>query len=157
MAKRYTFRFETLLRLRRRREDEEKRVVAARLREIRRLEDRQRALLGRIDDQTRLTRRALCDATVDIDRLKIGRHWITRLRRGVLEAEAEIATNKAILSQERLRLVAASKQAKVLSRLKERRLDRYRAEQERLEQAESDEINTLRFAHVMATDGGRRA
>ncbi|MFQ5411333.1 MAG: flagellar export protein FliJ [Phycisphaerae bacterium] len=156
MAKRYTFRFETLLRLRRQREDEEKRVVAARLREIRRLEDRQRSLLGRIDEQAQLTRGALRDASLDIDRLKIGRHWMTRLRRGVLEAEAEISTHKALLAQERIRLVEAAKQAKILSRLKERRLDRWRMDQERLEQAESDEINTLRFAHVMATDGGRR-
>ena len=148
MAKRFTFRFETLLGLRRQREEERKRAVAVCLREVRRLEERQRRMLGQIDEQTEWTRRALRGDDVNVDRLKLGRHWLLRLRRGVLETQAQIATRKAILAQERQRLAESSKETKVLTRLKERRFERHRAEQDRREQAESDEMNVLRFAHA---------
>ena len=39
MAKRFTFRFDTMLKIRQQREDEQKRVVADRLRQIRQVED----------------------------------------------------------------------------------------------------------------------
>lgn len=146
MAKRYTFRFETLLSVRRQREEQEKRVVAARLREIRKLEQRQEALVNRIDEQTDLTRSALRDGVLDLDHLKLGRHWMIRLRRGILEAEAEITTNKAILAQERMKLSEASKQRKILAKLKEKRRDRFFFEQNRHEQAEADEVSVLRHA-----------
>ena len=148
MERRFTFRFGPLLRLRQQREDEQKRIVASRLGEIRRLEERQRTLLGRISQQTDLTRDALRGKEVDLDHLKLSRHWIIRLRRGVLETEAEIATHKALLAQERLKLLEAAKETKVLSRLKERRWERFLAEQERRERVELDEMNVLRFAHA---------
>ncbi|MCG8406220.1 MAG: flagellar FliJ family protein [Phycisphaerales bacterium] len=148
MERRFTFRFGPLLRLRQQHEDEQKRVVASRLGEIRRLEERQRTLLGRIEEQTDLTRDALRRKEVDLDHLKMSRHWMIRLRRGVLETEAEIATHKALLAQERSKLSEASKETKVLSRLKERRWERFLAEQERRERVELDEMNVLRFAHA---------
>ncbi len=154
MAKRYTFRFETLLRLRQQREDEEKRVVASRLREIHRLEQHQQSLLGRIEQQTDLTRSLLTCEEVEVEKLKMGRHWMVHLRRGVLEAEAELTKHKAMLAHERANLMAVARNRKILSRLKERRRDRYDAEQNRLEQLEQDEMNTLRFARLAIAKGG---
>ncbi len=154
MAKRYTFRFETLLSLRRQREEQEKRVVASRLREIRKLEQRQEALVLRIEEHTDLTRGALRDGVLDLDRLKLGRHWIVRLRRGVLEAEAELSTHKAILAQERMKLAEASKQRKILGKLRETRRDRFLFEQNRQEQAASDEVSVLRHARIAIGRGG---
>ena len=40
MAKRFTFRFDTMLKIRQQREDEKKRIVAARLGEISRVQER---------------------------------------------------------------------------------------------------------------------
>jgi flagellar FliJ protein len=154
MAKRYTFRFETLLSLRRQREEQEKRVVASRLREIRKLQQRQEALLHRIEEHTDQTRGALRDGLLDLDRLKLGRHWVVRLRRGVLEVEAEISTNKAILAQERMKLTEASKQRKILARLREKRRDRFLFEQNRQEQAAADEVSVLRHARISMRLGG---
>jgi flagellar FliJ protein len=153
MAKRYRFRLEPLLRLRQQREDEQKRVVASRLRQIDALRRRQRVFEGEIDRQTDSMRRSLVDVRVDVDSLKLGRHWLVRLRRGVLEADAQIMTQRAILVQERVALAEARKDAKVLARLKERKRDAYLAEVNRREQAELDEMNVLRFAHAaMAKD-----
>lgn len=148
MSRRFTFRFEPLLRLREQREDEQKRVVASRLGEIRRLQERRQTLIGQIKQQTDLTRDSLRNEAVDLDRLKLSRHWMIRLRRGVLETEAEIAAHRALLAQERTKLAEASKETKVLSSLKERRWKRLLAERERREQAELDEMSVLRFTHA---------
>ena len=151
MAKQYDFRFETLLKLRRQHEDERKRAVAARIREIHTLEERQRVLLQRIADQAADTRRALMSGTVDVDDLRLGRHWTVRLRRGVLETEAAINGQKALLAQERQRLADAAKNRKVLEQLKERRLAEYRAQEERREQKDLDEISVTMFTRRMMT------
>ncbi len=148
MAKKYTFRFETLLRLRRQREDEQKRIVSHRLNDIRRLQQRQDTLLRRINDQSDLTRDALRDRQIDVDLLKFGRHWLIRLRRGVLETEAEIAAQRTILAQERSTLREALKHRRILSGLKERRYLRFTTAEARLEQADLDETNVIRFARA---------
>ena len=147
MAQRNKFRFETLLRLRRMREDGRKRVVAARLSEIRRLEERQTTLIGRIHRQTNLTRQALHADELELNDLRSGRHWMIRLRRGVLETKAEIATNRALLAQERSNLAEAAKERNILSLLKERQHARFVAEENRRDQAESDEMSILRYVH----------
>lgn len=148
MAKKYTFRFETLLRLRQQREDEQKRIVSHRLNDIRRLQQRQDTLLQRINDQSDLTRDALRDRQIDVDLLKFGRHWLIRLRRGVLETEAQIAAQKAILAQERSTLREALKHRRILSGLKDRRYMRFTAAEARREQAELDENSVIRFART---------
>ncbi len=148
MAKKYKYLFETLLRLRRQREDEQKRIVSHRLNDIRRLQERQDTLLQRINDQSDLTRDALRDRQIDVDLLKFGRHWLIRLRRGVLETEAEIAAQKAILAQERSTLREALKHRRILSGLKERRYLRFSVAEARREQAELDETSVIRFARA---------
>lgn len=146
MAKRDVFRFETLLKLRQQKEDEAKRAIAARIGQIREIEDRQEAIQSRINQQTATSRLSLSEETLNLDDLRAGRHWMVRLRQGLLRAEAEIRTQRAMLAAERSQLAEATTNRKVLSRLKERRLDRYFAEQQRREQSSLDEMNVLRFA-----------
>jgi flagellar export protein FliJ len=147
MASNEGFRFETLLKLRRQKEDEAQRTVASRMGHIRELEKRQEALQSRIASQSSASRMVLGEQTLNLDEIRLSRHWMIRLRQGLLQAEAEMRTQRAILASERTRLAEAQTNRKVLSRLKERRLDRYFAEQQRREQAELDEMNVLRFAY----------
>lgn len=148
MASKDVFRFETLLKLRRQKEDEAQRTVAARMGHIRELEKRQEALNSRIEGQASSSRMVLSEKTLNLDEVRLSRHWMIRLRQGLLQAEAEMRTQRAILASERTRLSDATKNRKVLSRLKERRLDQYFAEQDRRDQAELDEMNVLRFAYA---------
>ncbi len=141
------FRFETLLKLRKQREDEAKRVVAERLNRIRALEERAEAIQQRITTEVDEVRNELQVYKLNTDQIRLGRHWITRMRQGLLNAEAEMRTQQAILSAERRQLTAASTDRKILAKLKEQRLEKAMAEQRRLEQAEMDELNTLRFVH----------
>ncbi|MCD4761246.1 flagellar FliJ family protein [bacterium] len=154
MAKRYQFRFETLLRLRKQREDEEKRVVASRLRGLKRLYDHQVVLREQILEQTDTLRTVLREPLLDVDAVCVDRHCIARLRRGILEDEAEISTNLALLSQERAVLTNARKETKILERLKERQRAAYQAELDRREQIEQDDMNVTRYAYAIMAEGG---
>jgi len=152
MAKGFAYRLEPLLKLRRRYEDEQKRVVAARLREISVLEQRQQVLEQEIVRQAEAMRRALGAGEVEMEHLRMSRHWMLRLRRGVLETDAALSAERALLAAERQALAEARKNTKVLERLKERRREEWWTAWQRREQAELDEMNTLRFAHVNLTE-----
>jgi len=152
MAKRYTFRLETLLRLRQQREDEKKRVVAARLREIRTLQQRRQFLETEIDRHTTDMRDSLIQQWMDVEQVKLGRHWVMHLRRGALETDAQISAQRALLALERSTLAEARKETKVLDRLKERQRVAYLSEVNRREQIELDEMNVSRFAHAVMAE-----
>ncbi|HVP10476.1 MAG TPA: hypothetical protein VMV94_04715 [Phycisphaerae bacterium] len=156
MAKRYVFRLETLLRLRQQREDEQKRVVASRLRKIRAIEQQRQVLEVRIAEQVDAMRNLLTTDRMDVDQLRAGRSWTLRLRRGVLEADGAIAANRTILAQERANLANARKNTKILERLKERQREAFFAEIERQDRAESDDMNVTRFAHAILSEAPER-
>jgi flagellar export protein FliJ len=148
MAKRYAFRLETLLRLRQQREDEQKRVVASRLRKIKSIEQQKQVLQVRITEQVDSMRGLLTRGQMDIDQLKAGRHWMVRLRRGVLEADGAIVANRSMLAQERVHLANVRKDTKILERLKEKQREAFFVEIERQDRIESDDMNVTRFAHA---------
>jgi flagellar protein FliJ len=148
MAKRYAFRLETLLRLRQQREDEQKRVVASRLRKIKSIEQQKQVLQVRITEQVDSMRTLLTVGRMDMDQLKAGRHWMVRLRRGVLEADGAISANRTILAQERVNLANARKDTKILERLKEKQREAFVTEIERQDRIESDDMNVTRFAYA---------
>ena len=77
---------------------------------------------------------------------------MVRPRRGVPGAEGERGVHRALLAQEQAKLAQAAKEKRVLSRLKERRLALYLAEQERREQLELDEMNGMRFARSVISE-----
>lgn len=148
MATKFKFRFETLLKLRERREDQAKRAVALRLRQIMELEDRHHRLEDQISQQTDAVREVLVGGSLNVDDLKMARHWLVRLRQGVLQTDAEIAGQKAILAQERAALALARKDARILENLKDRQYSTFAAQLQRQEQLELDEMSVTRFAHA---------
>lgn len=148
MATRFTFRFETLLKIRSQRESLAKRAVASRLRQIAELQRRHDRLAAQISEQTDRVRGSLGGATLDVDELMMARHWLVRLRQGVLMADAEIAAQRAILAQERAALAEARKQSRILENLKDRQYSTFTAQLQRHEQLELDEMSVTRFAHA---------
>ncbi|HKQ48350.1 MAG TPA: flagellar export protein FliJ [Phycisphaerae bacterium] len=153
MAGRFRFRFETILRLRRQKEDLQKRVVAARVRQIQQLQERHALLTTRIAQEGEALRGQLREGMVDVDALRSARHWLVRLRQGVLQTDAEIAAHRAILAQERVALVESRKEAEVMSRLRLRQEETFIAQLEREEQLETDDLNTMRFARWAQREG----
>lgn len=154
MAGRFTFRFETLLKLRAQKEDAARRAVAARLRQIVELEKRHERLERQIAEQAGEVRESLREPSLDVDTLKLARHWLIRLRQGVLQTDAEIAGQRAILAQERTMLTEARKGARILETLKDRQYSSFIAQVQRREQQELDEMSVTRFAHSALTRKG---
>jgi len=145
MAKRFVFRLETLLKLRRQREDRQKRVVAERLRQITRVQHEIGTLERQIGDQIQAMRAEATGASLDVPHLARSRHWLSHLQRGRLEAEGHLRLLEARLAQERAVLTNAVKDRRVLEKLRERQEQRHRRELDRIEMLASDESNTVRF------------
>ena len=151
MATRFAFRFETLLKLRKQREGHCQRIVAARLRQIVTLKARRVKLEEQIARQADDFRRSLGVGTLDVEEVRLSRHWLLKLRERVLQAEAELAGQHAILAQERAALAEARKASKILETLRARQHSTFTAQLQRREQQELDELNMTRFAHAAMT------
>jgi len=145
MAKRFRFRFDTMLKIRQQREDQHKRIVADRLRQIARGRGQIEAIEGQIRDELDAIRVGQGAGTIDIQQVMRHRHWLGHLHKASLEAEARLRTLEARLSQERAQLAEAVKQRRILEKLKERQHERHRAEEERRETRESDDMTTIRY------------
>jgi len=151
VAKRFRFRLETVLKLREQREQAHKRIVADRLRQIARAEARAQRLRDQIAAEVQAARQARRAGILEVTAIARHRHWLGRLQRGLLETEADLRTLRAKLAQERTELAEASKQAKIMAKLKERQQQRYAYELARQERLEADEIATMRFVHLSLT------
>lgn len=145
MAKRFVFRFDTMLKIRRQREDEQKRVVANRLRQIVQTREQIAAINRQISEQIEAIRRGQQAGRIDIHQVQKDRHWLGHLHKAALEAEARLRFLEARLAQERAVLAEAVKQRRILDKLKEQQWRRFQQEQDRLEMRQSDELTTVRY------------
>lgn len=145
MAKRFTFRFDTMLKIRRQREDEHKRVVADRIRQITQVQAQMASIDRQIRDETGAIRMRQEPGTIDIQQVLRRRHWLSRLHKSALEAEARRRFLEARLAQERAALAQAVKQRRILDKLKERQWLKYLSELQRRETRQSDELATVRY------------
>lgn len=153
MAKRFVFRLETLLKVRRQREERQKRVVAERLRQISRVRTEIDTLQERITEQVGAMRAEVSRPSIDVVSVVRNRHWLSHLHQGRLAAESHLHVLEARLAQERAVLAQASREKKVLEKLKERQHDRYNRELERKELNEADELGTARYVRAQGSDG----
>lgn len=147
MAKRFVFRYETWLKIRRQREDHHKRIVAERVRQIVAARERLASLNRQIADEQAAIRIGQAPGTVDIQQLAQHRHWLGYLHRNVLDTEGAIRVLEGRLTQERAVLAGAVKQRKILDKLKERRLERHRLDEQRRDIMAADDLTTVRYVH----------
>lgn len=147
MAKRFCFRFETLLRIRRQREDEHKRIVAARVGQIRQVKERMNSLDQQIHDELQAIRESQSPGRIDMHQVVRHRHWLGCLHKAVLEGQAQLRGLEAQLAQERVALAEAAKQRRILDKLKERQSRRFQEELDRQETRAADDMAGLRFVY----------
>ncbi|MBN1489509.1 MAG: flagellar export protein FliJ [Phycisphaerae bacterium] len=152
MAKQFVFRLETLLKLRKQREDRQKRVVAERLRQITRTQDEIRGLEWQIVGQVSAMRDEAAQPRLDAQNLAKNRHWLSRLHRSRLEADAHLRLLEARLAQERAVLAQAARDKKVMEKLKERQRERYLQGLDRQEMIAADDLTITRFLFNRAVD-----
>ena len=133
------------MKLRKQKEDEEKRGVAQRLREMSKLQDHLMTLNEQIAAEIRRARENAVHAHLDTSDMSKRRFWISHLQRGVLEAELRKRNLEKQLTADRTVLAEASKEYRVIETLRDKQLRAYNREQERLETIEADEMAVSRF------------
>ena len=134
-----------MLKIRRQREDQHKRVVAARIGQITRVREQISAIARQIRDETGAIRLGQGAGTIDIQQLMRHRHWLGHLHKAALEAEARLRSFEARLAQERAVLAEAVKRRRILEKLKERQWQRHRKEDQRRDTRASDDLATIRY------------
>lgn len=139
MAVRFRFRLEVVRTLRKRAQDEQRRVVAECVRRqrqlTRRIEDVNRALRGNVE----LTRATSNTVAIDVRSLRLGHAYMGRLQHRVIEARAELSECDGELNAEREKLADATGQVKAIEKLREKKWERHCTKVRRDEQAAMDE------------------
>lgn len=154
MAKRFKFRLETVLKIRRQREDEAKRAVAERLRQITSVHDEIESLQRQIGREIGAFRQSHAIGRIDTDKIVNHRHWLIHLDQGVLLARSRLGELETELAKERSTLAEARKRVRALEKLEERQRARYMKRLSRAEAVENDEIgNALHLRRQRAVLG----
>jgi len=150
VAKRFKFRLETVLKIRKRREDAAKREVAVRLGEIARVEGEMAALREQIRVEIDGFRASHATGQINVTQIARHRHWLVHLDRGVLTCENRLRELRERLSGDRAALAEARKRVRVLEKLEERQRERYMKDLNRAEVRELDEISNVLFVRQRA-------
>ena len=145
MARRFVFRLDPLLKLRKACEKDQQRVVADGVRRVqqclRELADLQSAQANALVDARRMRRQARIDVRWAVQENR----WRACLGRRIEPKEDELRGLERALAEKREELVRRSRDVKVLENLRQRRLDAHRRELERTERVELDELATQVF------------
>ncbi len=147
MAKLFKFRLETVLRVRRQKEDEKKRIVARRIREVlaqeKHINNLQKQTIATVTD----IQRQMQNGSVDVDLISRQRYWLSHLHQMGLQAQLHLRQLNQQLAQERLVLSEAAKEVKVLEKLRERLWQRYQKQLQKQEILEADDLSIGRFIY----------
>jgi flagellar FliJ protein len=147
--RRFRFRLEQLLELRRYREREWEQKLAAVTGSIVHLRNQISQREGRIGHALKGRRQAV--GPVDMTDLTANELYLLRLDQEIGSLENELAVHEENRREVQKHYADASRQRKVLDRLKEKRQENYRRQQRRGELQEMDDINTARAARKAFT------
>ena len=145
MAKRFRFRLEVVRRLRKQKEDECRRVVAERLRQVNGVRGRIGMLTEHLHREHLVIRRdasagEAAAGRLDMDGLRRRHAYVNYLHRSINEAKGELVRLLVEFERDRARLAEASKELKVIDKLEERQRARHELGVRRAELAEADEV-----------------
>lgn len=141
--RRFIFRFETLLTMRRRHEDDCRLELAAKGRETQRRRERVRRLEEEKRTASAELRKIMLQPGVDVVLLLDFERWSGALKRAVVAAEQRVFEAEAAEEEARQRADEAMRARKILEKLRERHQLRHWTGERRLEQIQLDEIGTL--------------
>lgn len=150
MAGRFRFRLEAVLKVRRARENEQRRVVAERAAEVHRIDATLASLAAQMADANRELRRTRGAGTLDVASQLAAQRWRVLLERRVARGRARRAELAGLLEEARTELVRRAVQTKVLVKLRERLAAAHHAERSRLERLEADEMAVQSFVRQRA-------
>jgi flagellar protein FliJ len=146
MAKRFVFTLAPVLEHRKKIEDEKQQVLAER----RRAADAAEAELARLNGDFRDSSDKLRSGHAHLDAEELRLHYghLQFLDRLITAQIRVVAERRVALDRARVDLLAASKERKVVEKLKERRYEAYVSETLRIEQNELDDGNARRYGRI---------
>lgn len=153
MMPRFVFRLAPVLRQRERIEDEKKQLLAEALRALREAETELSALRTRRESIAREV--ASEHAELDGETLRITYAHLDFLTREIRAADQRVVERTTAAGLAREALVDASKDRKVMDRLRERQHEVFKQEELRLEQRDLDDANARRFARAAREEASR--
>jgi flagellar FliJ protein len=142
----FKFSLEPVLEHRERIEDEKQQVLAERMRDLKAAEDE----LKRLDGEFKRYSTALREDHAKLSSEELRWHYahLEYLDRCMTMQHGIILQRRAAVERARADLIAASKERKVMEKLKDRRLEEHEALQAAQEQKELDDTNNRRFART---------
>ena len=150
---RFVFRLAPVLSHRERIEDEKKQLLAEALRALREAEEELNALRDRRESIAREV--AAEHAQLDGETLRISYAHLDFLAREIRAADLRVVERIQAADRAREALVVASKDRKVLDRLRERQHEVFKQEELRLEQRDLDDANARRYGRVKREEAAR--
>ncbi|MBV8074046.1 MAG: flagellar export protein FliJ [Candidatus Eremiobacteraeota bacterium] len=144
---RFVFRLAPVLRHRERIEEEKKLLLAAAQRKLFEAESERQRLRNRREELA--TELVAEHRKIDGETLRMTYAHLDFLAREITAADWRVAAATQAVDLARDYLVRATKDRKVLERLRERQLEAFNVEQLRLEQRDLDEANSRRHARVV--------
>lgn len=144
--KKFVFTLQPVLDQRQRVEDEKQQIVAQRRRAL----DDAEAELNRLNQEFRSSSQRLRTEhqTLSAEDLRLHYAHLSFLDRTIVAQIAVVAERRLSLDRARADLLAASKERKVVEKLKDRRHEAYAAEAARLEQNALDDSNARRHGRI---------
>jgi flagellar FliJ protein len=146
-VKKFKFSLQPVLEHRERIEDKKQQLVAQKKRA---LDDAEREL-ARLNEEFRSTTARLRSEHRKLDGEKLRSHYahLQFLDRAIAAQIRVVAERRVELDRARADLVTASKERKVVEKLKDRRREAHDAEEQRIEQNELDDGNARRFGRTL--------
>ena len=143
--KKFKFRLENLLRLRRQEEDQKKQVVGLLMSEIQEQQRQALEMAAAIQKEGQKLKQQYQERVVNLDWVGHYRIYVMHLQQAINERIKKVSEIQEKLKLARQELVQAAQQTRILEKLKERRQERYDRLYQRRETEHQDEISTSAY------------
>ncbi|MBI9017101.1 MAG: flagellar export protein FliJ [Phycisphaerae bacterium] len=143
--KKFQYRLEPLLKLRKQLEDQKKRAVGELLSDINKQQQQALDMADQITRQSSTLRDQFASGTVDVQWISYYQGYVTNVRRSINTKIENVKHTQQKLHGARVELAEAAKQTKILEKLKENQLNTHTAELNKQETADLDEIATGKY------------
>lgn len=140
--KKFKFRLEPLLKLRKAHEDEKKRAVGVLLSEIHEQQRQALEMDVQLQQEGDLLKEQYMQDNIDLDWVSHYRRYVSSVQHAINQRIDNVTKIQGSLNHARAELAEAAKQKKILEKLKEKKQKRYHAELRRQESRAEDEMAT---------------
>jgi len=152
MAKKFKFKLQSVLDIKIKNEDDEKRKLA----DVMQLQAREEQILAQMHQkQIRLTaelKEKQGTGGINITELQIYSHGIERVKKDIISQQIRLREIAIMLEDQRRKLIEATQEKKIYEKLKENQHKAYIEEEEFAERLLIDELATLKYAKVKKDD-----